>query len=123
MKVENGKSKIAVLSIYNKTPCHEGRVFYNYALRDRLNSLAVVAIVSIEVHLLDFLEERISWVCTCALVIKCLLCHSVKTVEEVLFVRNIILDRVLDANSCLEVVNSLDKVFNALCIVLAAEAE
>jgi tRNA 2-thiocytidine biosynthesis protein TtcA len=91
--------------------------------RDRLNSLAVVAIVSIEVHLLDFLEERISWVCTCALVIKCLLCHSVKTVEEVLFVRNIILDRVLDADSCLEVVNSLDKVFNALCIVLAAEAE
>ena len=71
---------IATLFIYNKTPCHGGRVFYNYALRDRLNSLAVVAIVSIEVHLLDFLEERISWVCTCALVIKCLLCHSVKTV-------------------------------------------
>ena len=97
-------------------------MFCNYALRDRLNSLAVVAIVSIKVHLLDFLEERISWVCTCALVIKCLLCHSVKTVEEVLFVRNIILDRVLDANSCLEVVNSLIR-FSTLSVSFLPPSE
>ena len=83
----------------------------------------LVAIVSVEIHLLDLTHERITRVSTCALVVESLLCHCVKTVKEILLVNAVITDCFLNSDSLLESVNSVDKVLKAFLIVLAAEAE
>ena len=82
-------------------------------------NLLVSTIVSIQVHLLDFLEERESRVSTGALVIECLLNHSVQSVEEVLLVDAVVLDGLLNTDSVLELVDLLDKTLNLSLIVLA----
>ena len=83
----------------------------------------LVAIVSVEIHLLDLTHERITRVSTCALVIESLLCHCVKTVKEILLVNAVITDCLLDAYSIFKCIDSVDKVLKAFLIVLAAEAE
>ena len=80
-------------------------------------------IVCVEIHLLDFLEERESRVSTGTLVIECLLNHCVKSVEEVLLVNAVVLDGLLNADSILELVDLLDKTFNLSLVVLAGYTE
>ena len=97
--------------------------FHGKAPFRALNRVFVVAVVGVEVHLLDFLEERITRVGACALVVERLLGHLVEGSEEVLLLNAVICDCILDADPCLELVDAVDEVLNALLVVLAAEAE
>ena len=87
----------------------------NTPRRRQLKELILVeawlaTVVSIQVELAKLGDKWVAWICTSTLVIKCLLRHLVKSIEEVLFIYAVILDSFLNTDVCLELLNLLDEV-------------
>ena len=89
----------------------------------RFGLLEGLAVIGVEIHLLDLAHQRITGIGSRALVVECLNGHIVQSVEEVLLVGNILFDGGLDADLRLEFIDLLDQVGELFAVVLAAYAE
>ena len=83
----------------------------------------MLAVVSVEIHLLDLAHKGISGVSAGALVIECLLYHLVEVSKEYFLVNAVVLDGLLDAYASLKIVDSLDKSLKLLGVVITLDAE
>ena len=96
---------------------------FNYRLQLSPSDILMLAVVSVKIHLLDFLHHRITRVGAGALIVESLLGHFVETREEVFLIRDVIADRGLDADTGLKVSDGGDEVLELLGLVAAANAE
>ena len=83
----------------------------------------LLAVVCVEIHLLYLAHERVSRVCTGALVVECVLGHLVESVEEVFLVNAVVFDCLLYSDALLELVDSFYKILKLLLVVIAAESK
>ena len=83
----------------------------------------VLAVVSVKIHLLHFLHERIARVGASALVVKGLLNHIVETCEEVLLVRDVVANGELDADALAKIPQGREEVLELLALRAALDAE
>ena len=59
---------------------------------------SLFSVVAFQVDFFDLLEERVSRVCSCTLVIECLLYHVIQCVKEVFLIDTILFDGFLDSD-------------------------
>lgn len=83
----------------------------------------VPAVVSIEIHLLYLAHQRISRICSRALVVKCLLGHIVEPCKEICLIYIVIAYRFLYADALLERVYRLYEIFVLFDVTLAAKPQ
>ena len=83
----------------------------------------MLAVVGIEIHLLYFAHQRISRVCTRALVVKRLLGHIVESCKEICLIYIVIAYCFLYADALLERVYGFYEIFKLFAVVLAAKPQ
>ena len=74
------------------------------------------AVVGVQVHLLDFLHQRVPGVGAGALVVEGLLYHGIQPIQEVLLVNAIVPDGLLDAHPLFQDVNGGNQILQLLFI-------
>ena len=83
----------------------------------------MLAVICVQIHLLDLAHKRITRVSTRALIVERLFYHLVKSVKEVLFVYAVILDGILDTDIFLEVIYCFYKIFEFFFIIISAKSQ
>ena len=88
----------------------------------RLSLSLLLAVVGLEVHLLDLAHEGVAGVGAGALVVEGLLHHGVQVVQEVLLVHAVLGNGLLHAHGGLQVLNLGDELLDGLGVVLGLDA-
>ena len=83
----------------------------------------MLTIVSVKIHLLDFLHHRITRVGARALIVEGLLGHFVEAREEVFLIRDVVADRGLNTDAGLKVPERGKEVLKLLSLITTANTE
>ena len=84
------------------------------------NIAQLLAVVGIQVHLLNFAHQGIAGVCAGALVIEGLLHHFIQPCQEIFLADAVILDGRLDTHTLFQGFDGINELFQLLFVGLAA---
>ena len=69
----------------------------------------LLAVVSLQIQILDLAHQRIPGVRAGALIVKCLLHHSIQRIQEVLLIHAVVLDAGFHTHGLFQLLNLLDE--------------